>query len=181
MNKTLPDYWAKNSQPLMAFVRKQVKDRQVADDIMQDVFLKAYEYVGGLQDEAKLKSWLFQVAKHKVIDYFRKAKKENCHIETLEFDCSQEASNNQKLANCMANMITYLPKKYQDPLRLTALEGMSQKDLANYLGISYSGAKSRVQRGRIALRKLFEACCTIELDAYGNVIHYAPKYRCCKK
>jgi len=69
-------------------------------------------------------------------------------------------------------MIEQLPDKYREAMMLTELEGMTQKDLSNQLGISFSGAKSRVQRGRGELKELLTACCHIEADHYGNTIDY---------
>ncbi|MEO1451622.1 MAG: sigma factor-like helix-turn-helix DNA-binding protein, partial [Bacteroidota bacterium] len=68
-----------------------------------------------------------------------------------------------------------LPPKYQEALTATALEGVSQKELAEQLGISYSGAKSRVQRGKEKLKSLILACCKTETDRYGNLIEIQKK------
>jgi len=53
---------------------------------------------------------------------------------------------------------------------MTVLQGMTQEEAASRVGISLSGMKSRVQRGRGKLRNLFEACCKIELDVRGKPI-----------
>lgn len=181
MNAILPTQWEKYSTALSAYVLKQVKDSAVADDIMQEVFLKVYEKSDTLSNEEKFKPWLFQVAKHMVIDYFRTQQKQHCLtvIEGLIDDNSGEGQcKTHKLASCISDMIAFLPQKYQEALRLSELEGLSQKELAKRLNLSYSGAKSRVQRGRLALKKLYEECCDIELDCYGNVLDYRPSKVC---
>lgn len=63
-----------------------------------------------------------------------------------------------------------LPSPYRGALTLTELEGLTQKDAAAMLGISLSGMKSRVQRGRQKLRQAFDACCRIAVDARGHVL-----------
>ena len=63
-------------------------------------------------------------------------------------------------------------KKYNEALYFTEIKGFSQKELAEKLNISYSGAKSRVQRGRILLKNLLTECCTFHVDAYGTIIDY---------
>lgn len=65
-----------------------------------------------------------------------------------------------------------LPDKYREALQLTEIQGYSQKQMSELLDLSFSGAKSRVQRGRVKLREMLEACCRFELDRYGNILEY---------
>ena len=65
-----------------------------------------------------------------------------------------------------------LPSPYREAVTLTELQGMTQKDAAEMLGISLSGMKSRVQRGRQRIREMLQACCGIALDARGHVLSY---------
>ena len=66
-------------------------------------------------------------------------------------------------------MLETLPKKYQEAIQLTEIQNLSQTDLAKKLNISYSGAKSRVQRARQMLKKKMDEQYLIEMDTYGNV------------
>lgn len=68
--------------------------------------------------------------------------------------------------------------KYKEAIILTEFNGLTQKQLAQKLNISYSGAKSRVQRGKENLKKLFTDCCSIESDKYGNVVDFQQKSNC---
>jgi RNA polymerase sigma-70 factor (ECF subfamily) len=63
-------------------------------------------------------------------------------------------------------------------LRLSELEGISQKEIAVRLGISYSGAKSRIQRGREKLKQLFYECCHLEFSPDGSVLQAYVKDSC---
>jgi RNA polymerase sigma-70 factor (ECF subfamily) len=72
-------------------------------------------------------------------------------------------------------MVYSLPEPYGEAIRLTEFDGLTQKELAERLGISLSGAKSRVQRGREQLRKMLHECCTFEFDRRGKVIDCAPR------
>jgi RNA polymerase sigma-70 factor (ECF subfamily) len=76
---------------------------------------------------------------------------------------------------CIVPMIDALPEKYKQAITLSEIEGISQKDLAKNLNISYSGAKSRVQRGREMLKSLLQECCKISTDTYGNITKYKIK------
>ncbi|WP_226989193.1 sigma factor-like helix-turn-helix DNA-binding protein [Paraglaciecola arctica] len=67
-----------------------------------------------------------------------------------------------------------MPEKYGKPLRLAELEGVSQQVIADQLGLSLSGAKSRVQRGRVKFREQMMACCNFEVGQEG-ITGYSPK------
>jgi RNA polymerase sigma-70 factor (ECF subfamily) len=73
-------------------------------------------------------------------------------------------------------MIGLLPETIGDALRMYEIEGLSQAEIANRLGISLSGAKSRVQRGRRRLDELLRDSCRFELDRRGNVIACQPAH-----
>ena len=75
----------------------------------------------------------------------------------------------------MAPFVARLPSPYREALTLTEIEGLTQRAAADLLGVSLSGMKSRVQRGREKLRELLEACCRIGLDARGRVIGCEPR------
>ena len=68
-----------------------------------------------------------------------------------------------------------LASPYREALTLTELQGMTQKSAAEMVGVSLSGMKSRVQRGREHLRALFEDCCEIALDVRGHVVGFEPR------
>jgi RNA polymerase sigma-70 factor (ECF subfamily) len=72
----------------------------------------------------------------------------------------------------LPELIDDLPATYRDAVRLHEIEGLSQQAVADRLGLSLSGAKSRVQRGRERLRAELERCCSFELDRRGNVLDY---------
>jgi RNA polymerase sigma-70 factor (ECF subfamily) len=79
----------------------------------------------------------------------------------------------------MVNTLEDLPPEYCEALCLTELGNLSQKEYAEKIGISYSGAKSRVQRARKMLKDLLMKCCHYEFDKYGTVIGIYPVNCCC--
>jgi len=72
--------------------------------------------------------------------------------------------------NCIEPFIQGLPDKYANLLRSIELNGQSQKEYAEQNNLSYSTLKSRVQKSRHELKKLFEQCCAIQLDSTCNAI-----------
>jgi RNA polymerase sigma-70 factor (ECF subfamily) len=76
-------------------------------------------------------------------------------------------------------MVDALPESYREALRLTEYAGLSQKQLGERLGISFSGAKSRVQRARAKIKQQLLDCCHFQLDHAGRIVDYQPRCACC--
>jgi RNA polymerase sigma-70 factor (ECF subfamily) len=64
---------------------------------------------------------------------------------------------------------------YRQAVQLSEIEGLPQQEVADRLGLSLSGAKSRIQRGRLMLKDELERCCRFEFDRRGNVMDYEPR------
>ena len=80
----------------------------------------------------------------------------------------------QSLSNCINVKISKLPESYKQAILLTTFENYSQISLAKELGISYSGAKTRVQRAKEKLKVLISDCANVELDNKGDIIDFQP-------
>ena len=176
MTPTVETIWNEFALQLGQFIRSRVADRAAADDILQDVFLKVQKKLGQLDDPSKLQSWLYLIARNAVIDYYR-AKKPTTEIpDSLP---AEENGNSDPelngLKTAFRRMVYSLPDPYRDAVVLTEFEGLSQKELAQRLGISLSGAKSRVQRGRAQLKQMLLDCCQFEFDRRGSVIDCNPR------
>ena len=101
------------------------------------------------------------------------------HAVPMPADPDDENEAQRDLARSMRDMLRCLPEKYGQALRLTEFEGLSQTALAERLGLSLSGAKSRVQRAREKLREALLDCCHVELDRLGQVLHFEPRCAAC--
>lgn len=151
-----------------------------ADDILQEVFVKIHSNIGSLDDESKVRSWVFQIARNTVIDYYRKHKVRLEDIDDFQFaEDNAEATASDEIAAGLKEMVEALPEKYAQALLLVEFDGISQADLAEKLGISLSGAKSRIQRARIMLRDSLMRCCHFQFDRYGTIIESRPATCCC--
>jgi len=171
--------WEQFHLPLRNFILKRVEDPAVADDVLQEVYLKIYQYLHSLRDQERLQSWLYQVARNAIADQFRGERDESELSEALPADDDEIADDlNERLRQMIRSMIRCLPEEYQNPLLLTEYEGMTQKEVAERLGLSFSGAKSRVQRGRDQLRELMLRCCHFQFDRLGQIMDY--ESRCCR-
>ncbi len=156
---------------LKRFVLKRVKDKDEADDILQQLYLKLYRNCEQLQQVQNMSAWLYQVTRNAVNDYFRGQGKSIsiAKEEEIADDLKQEP-NQLEVEMLVLPLLQLLPPAYAEPLRLSEIEGISQKEVAERLGISYSGAKSRVQRGRQLLKQKFMECCHLEMGRNGELL-----------
>ena len=84
-------------------------------------------------------------------------------------DTAVVGESEEELAPCLTPMIGRLAEPYRTAIELTSLRGLTQAEAARHVGISLSGMKSRVQRGREQLRQMLVRCCEIDVDVRGGV------------
>jgi len=159
--------WQEYRLSLRGFLASKISNQADVDDLLQSILIKTHKNLGTLKDEDRVKPWLFQIANRVIIDFYRQqASRRNLKAEDLWYE---EYAENE-LIRCIEPFIQELPEKYANLLRSIELNGQSQKEYAKANHISYSTLKSRVQKSRHALKKLFEQCCSIQLDSTGNAI-----------
>ncbi len=175
--------WENFSGQLRQFIRSRTADDAVTDDLLQDVFIKIHARVDTLQDSSKIRGWVYQIARHTIIDHYRQQKASYMELpETLsaeEGSGNDEGSPHTHIATGLKELVEELPEKYAQALLLTEFQGLTQKELAQRIGISVSGAKSRVQRGRKMIKDLLMQCCHFEFDRYGTIIDFHDINCCC--
>jgi len=172
--------WNQYCSRLLAFIRRRVSDDSEAEDILQEVFIRIHRNLCCSTEWNKPESWIYQITRNLIIDHYRR-RRESIEIpENLpsEEDIPEDDIESG-LALSLKETIDVLPEPYRQALILTEYQGLSQKELAELLGISHSGAKSRVQRAREKLRDLLLTCCHFELDRRGRVIDYYERCCCC--
>jgi RNA polymerase sigma-70 factor, ECF subfamily len=160
---------------LRRFVLSRIPDENVADDILQDVFLTIHNKLDTLEDERKLESWIFQITRNAVADHFREKRFSQADTDSVQDLPDEEDRAFREIADGLEEMVEELPDQYREAIQLSEFRGMPQKELANRLNISYSGAKSRVQRGRKMLKDMLMECCHFEFDRFGKIIDYHPQ------
>ena len=172
--------WQAHRDRLYRFILRRVCDEAVAEDIVQEVLVKAYAKQGTLKEPSKLQTWLYQITRNAIIDYFRLQKPSEPAPEGLIHEGTREEENRARLelARCLMPLLEALPESYRQALRLTEFEGATQREAASRLGLSLSGAKSRVQRARKMLRGVLLKCCRVELDRRGGVVDYEAREGC---
>ena len=160
---------------LRPYIARRVASAADTDDVIQEIFVRLHRGIGELGDAERFGPWVYRIAEHAVADHFR-ARRRHPLTEAGALEATPAASNEPdddvllgELGECVALFVSRLPSPYREAVTLTELEGMTQKDAAEMLGISVSGMKSRVQRARARIREMFESCCEVTLDARGRV------------
>ena len=170
--------WNEYSKELKRFVLSKVKDKESCKDILQEVFIKMHSNIHTLKNEEKVKSWLFQITRNAISDFYRTQKLALDVNEVVIKEEEKTSNANVLLSACMELQINKLPLIYKEALMKTEFQKYSQLQLAEELNISYSGAKSRVQRAKEMLKKYFVQCCNVASDKYGNIVSFSVKHNC---
>lgn len=167
---------------LRQFVQSRVSSATDVDDVLQTVFLRIHQKLPDLRRADRLESWVFQITRNAITDYFRKKNATTDEVDTFvdASNPSTQSNAEAELAGCMTALVARLPEDQRRALSMYEFAGISQKEIAARESISVSGAKSRIQRGRKGLESMLRACCEFELDRRGNVLEYKPlETSCC--
>ena len=179
--------WEQFAAPLRSFVAKRAPREVETEDVLQDVFVRIHEQLPHLRDADRIDAWIFQIARNVVADAFRsRARRQKIDDRTAADDLvpdpdQDDRSAEASLAGCLASMIDELPEPYRQAIELTEIRGMTQVEAARVAGITISGMKSRVQRGRNQLKGIIHDFCRVETDVRGGVIECDPLRADCGK
>lgn len=171
--------WDSLRTELVGFVASRVADRSAADDIVHDVLLRALGALEGPEPPRKLRAWLYRATRNAVVDHYRARRPTEELPEDLAAPIDPEIERGllEQIAPCLTPLVDTLSPSDRRVLEWADVEGLKQREIADREGISLSGAKSRVQRARKRLREAALACCRIELDRRGGIVHCEPRQR----
>ncbi|MEX2120585.1 MAG: RNA polymerase sigma factor SigZ [Pirellulales bacterium] len=170
--------WLQLSGDLRRFIRRRVADDHLADDLLQETFVRIHRNIERLNESDRLAAWVYQIARNVVHDHYRKAAPNTVALADSDSVSGDEAASGQlrgQAGQWLDELIRELPDKYRQAVQLCEIEGRTQQQVAERLGLSLSGAKSRIQRGRAMLKSVLDQCCTFEFDRRGNLLGAEPK------
>ena len=166
---TTKSVWESYSEDMRRFILSKVKDVVVTDDLLQETFIKVHTKLHTLKDEAKLKPWLFSIARYTILDYF-KTNKLVISVEDLEIESEESTVKGHTEQDCLRGILVNLPKKYRDPLFLSDIKGLKQQEVANQLNLSLPTVKSQIQRARKQIAQGFMDCCGFKMNEDGHLV-----------
>jgi len=172
MTNEVTAIWTDFHKELKAFILNKTRNSADTDDILQEVFIKIIRNIDKINQAENLRHYLYGIVRNAINDHFRNRKHviDNSVIEEKITEEENQSLNTTIAECCIKPFINKLPDNYRDALLITEFQDISQKELAQKLNISYSGAKSRVQRGKEKLKDLLLECCNCKTDSYGNIL-----------
>ena len=166
--------WDTHEPELRGWLRGRLGNAHDAEDMLQDLFLKAMRQDKQFCEIANARAWLFEVARNALADRLRLLKDQVELPDELAAE-HEETPGVESLAACLPRALSELSEEDRDVITRCDLEGMSQEDYARLKGITLPGAKSRVQRARKRLREHLSDACQVKLDAAGKVCCFVPR------
>ncbi|MFI5131356.1 MAG: RNA polymerase sigma factor [Chitinophagales bacterium] len=147
------------SPRLFGRLLKLVKSSSIAEEILQDVFLKLWEHRKSIDSEKSFRSFLFKIAENKVYDFFRSAARNKKRaaqlilLSTTRYTVIEEFTLFDEKSDAFQRAIDSLPVQRRQVFRLCKLDGKSYKEVSELLGISLSTISDHIVKGTKTIRE----------------------------
>lgn len=129
------------------------KNQDLAEDLVQETFVRAWRFLGSLRDESKAKGWLFTTLRREFARHFERYQP---RFDDVEPDLLPGDRGSQQEVLVVRRAMLRLPLKYREPIVLQVIGGYSGEEIANMLGVPRATVNTRLFRARQRLRKIFE-------------------------
>lgn len=153
----------KNHREFLAFLQKRIGDRALAEDILQEAFVRGLHKLGGLEKDEAATAWFYRVLRNAVIDHHRRRAVVDRKLEAFASELERAAETDPELrgeaCRCVGELASTLKPEYSEALKRVELDGLAVKEYANEAGITSNNAAVRVFRAREALRKQVARSC----------------------
>ncbi|QYJ67838.1 RNA polymerase sigma factor [Flavobacterium litorale] len=158
----------RHQSKIYGFIYSKVTDRDIADDIFQDTFIKVIKTLkcNAYNEEGKFLPWVMRIAHNLIVDHFRRNKKMPMFRETEEFSIFSIMSDNSpniesriitnQVENDVKRLIEELPDDQKEVLQMRMYQDMSFKEIADITGVSINTALGRMRYALMNLRKVIE-------------------------
>lgn len=166
--KALEHLIRKHQARVFNFIYSKVRNRDVANDLFQDIFIKVINTLkaGQYSEEGKFLPWVLRISHNLVIDYFRKAKRIPAFANSDDFDIflvvKDDALNMEsrmikdQIDSDVIKLLEELPEDQKEVLKMRIFQDMSFKEIADNTGVSINTALGRMRYALINLRKLID-------------------------
>ena len=153
-----------NHARFLAFLERRVESREVAEDILQEAFVRSLDRTVCLPSAESATAWFYRVLRNAMTDHFRRQETKGRALDRLaaETEAGKAASDQDLEAvvcECVLSLVETLKPAYAAALRRVDLDGMGVRSYAEETGITAGNAGVRLHRAREALRKQLARCC----------------------
>ena len=147
----------------LGFLKKRISSPDIAEDLLQDAFLKGIEKGGNIRDEESIVAWFYRVLRNSVVDYYRQSGRSQQELSGILSDLESYAKTTpepeSEICECVNPLLENLKPEYREAIRTIDLGDGSLADLASRAGITEGNAAVRVHRAREAMRKQVQMTC----------------------
>jgi RNA polymerase sigma-70 factor, ECF subfamily len=171
----IAEAWKEHETELRRFLRNRAGGDAEAEDLLQEVFLRALRQVNGLCGIDNRRAWLFHAARNLLIDRLRLAKDQVPLPDDLAAPPESALPVVDGLAQCLPRVLAELSAQDREAITLCDIDGMTQRDYAGLLGLTLPAAKSRVRRARVRLKARLTEACQVSFDEAGGVCCFVPR------
>lgn len=184
MKRNTKTIWEEFSNQLQKYILKRVNNFDDAEDILQDVFVKIHLKKNSVVESEKLIGWIYAITRNSIIDYY-KQKSNGAKDEQLNENKFIRTEKNKNLSylelkKCINPFLSNLSQEEKQLIISVDIKLQPQTELAKELEIPYPTLKSKLQRVRKKMKKMFFECCTFEVDSKGQVIDFTSLQKGCK-
>jgi RNA polymerase sigma-70 factor, ECF subfamily len=161
-SRALDELYERHGRGILSFLVAQLHDnRQLAEEVLQDVMLAAWENAGNFRGESKVRTWLLVIARNRALNAVRRRSpllvELDDNLSNYDDDTSPlERVQRQFRGQALRKAIDNLPAQHKEILVLVFYQGLSGAEVAQVLGISEGTVKSRLHRAKEALRRLLQ-------------------------
>ena len=152
----IEELFALHHAEIYAYILRMVRDADVAADFAQDTFIKAYKAQDSLEDRAKARAWLYQIAHRVVLDEMRRRRIVRFMPWTGEGNgaapSAEHLAMEMRLSGPLARALARIPERQRAALLLAEVNDLTGLELADALGISHVAARALLTRARESLR-----------------------------
>ncbi|MBI5107830.1 MAG: RNA polymerase sigma factor SigZ [Rhodocyclales bacterium] len=173
--RCIDDAWSRHEADLRRFLRHRAGSNTEGDDLLQEVFLRALRQNNGLCGIDNPRAWLFHVARNLLIDRLRLSKAQVPLPDDLPAGEDEPPPRVDGLTQCLPRALAELSAQDREAITLCDIEGITQQEFAQRIGLTLPAAKSRLQRARTRLKRHLSAACQVSFDAAGHVAGFVPR------
>jgi RNA polymerase sigma-70 factor (ECF subfamily) len=153
-----------NHARFLAFLERRVGSRDVAEDILQEAFVRSLDHTQSLRSAESAMAWFYRVLRNAITDHFRRQETQGRALDRLAGEAAAVDDGVDKeleavVCQCVVSLLDTLKPEYANALRRVEVDGVSVRNYAQETGITAGNAGVRLHRAREALRKQLIRCC----------------------
>jgi RNA polymerase sigma factor (sigma-70 family) len=155
---------------VMGLCRRYAKNKEEAEDVFQEAFIRIFQSIGQLQDFANLTAWIKRVAVNAAVNYYHKNKRHHHYSDLPEYDNPNddyELMLSHLTDETLVHLINGLPDGYRMVFNLFVVEGYSHAEIAEMLQVSEVTSRSQLNRAKESLKNKLKSLGVLKYEKYA--------------